>query len=139
MWCRPRNAAAISLPQHRISLTSSSPSARISRNIRSKQSRCSMTMLVQPVSSSSEWAREGGSSETPLISVVVPVYKEETNIRPFLERAVPVLEGLGPYEVLFCLDPSPDQTEAVILAEIERNPRIGLLVFSRRFGQPAAT
>jgi glycosyltransferase involved in cell wall biosynthesis len=98
-----------------------------------------MTMLVQPVSNSPEWAQEGNSSEAPLISVVVPVYKEETNIRPFLERAVPVLEGLGPYEILFCLDPSPDQTESVVLAEIERNPRIGLLVFSRRFGQPAAT
>jgi polyisoprenyl-phosphate glycosyltransferase len=98
-----------------------------------------MTMLVQPVSSSFEWARESGGSDVPLISVVVPVYKEEANIRPFLARAEPVLEKLGPYEILFCLDPSPDKTEAVILAEIERNPRIGLLVFSRKFGQPAAT
>ncbi|HZP19657.1 MAG TPA: glycosyltransferase family 2 protein [Bauldia sp.] len=75
----------------------------------------------------------------PLISVVVPVYKEERNIRPFLERTVPVLEKLGPYEILFCLDPSPDRTEEVILAEAASNRCIGLLVFSRRFGQPAAT
>ena len=74
------------------------------------------------------------------ISVVVPVYKEEQNIRPFLARMEPVLESLGPrYEILFCLDPSPDRTEQVILEEIQRNPRIRLLVFSRRFGQPAAT
>lgn len=43
------------------------------------------------------------------------------------------------YEVIFCLDPSPDRTEEVILEEINRNPNIKLLVFSRRFGQPAAT
>jgi len=72
------------------------------------------------------------------ISVVVPVYKEEANIRPFLARLEPVLEKIGSYEILFCLDPSPDNTEAVIEAEIKRNPNIGLLVFSRRFGQPSA-
>jgi dolichol-phosphate mannosyltransferase len=72
------------------------------------------------------------------ISVIVPVYKEESSIRPFLDRLEPVLEKIGAYEILFCLDPSPDGTERVILDEIQRNPRIGLLVFSRRFGQPSA-
>ena len=76
----------------------------------------------------------------PSISVVVPVYKEEGNIRPFLQRTEAVLEKLGqPYEIVFCLDPSPDNTEAIILEEIARNPAIKLIVFSRRFGQPAAT
>jgi dolichol-phosphate mannosyltransferase len=74
------------------------------------------------------------------ISVVVPVYKEEANVRPFLERMEPVLASISErYEILFCLDPSPDKTEQVIAAEIERNRRIRLVVFSRRFGQPAAT
>jgi polyisoprenyl-phosphate glycosyltransferase len=74
------------------------------------------------------------------ISVVVPVYKEEANIRPFLERMEAVLRGISErYEILFCLDPSPDRTEQVIVDEIQRNRRIKLLVFSRRFGQPAAT
>jgi dolichol-phosphate mannosyltransferase len=76
----------------------------------------------------------------PHISLVVPVYKEERNIRPFLERAERVFEKLGvAYEIIFALDPSPDHTEEVILAEIQRNPAIRLVVFSRRFGQPAAT
>ena len=74
------------------------------------------------------------------ISVVVPVYKEEANIAPFLARLEPVLESIAPdYEVIFCLDPSPDWTEREILRHIERNRHVGLLVFSRRFGQPAAT
>lgn len=75
----------------------------------------------------------------PLISVVVPVYKEEKNIQPFLDRTIPVLKRLGRYEILFCLDPSPDRTEQVIAAAAELDSGIGLLVFSRRFGQPAAT
>lgn len=74
-----------------------------------------------------------------MISVVVPIYREEKNIRPFLERAIPILERLGSYEIIFALDPSPDQTECIVRDEIERNRNIGLLVFSRRFGQPAAT
>ncbi len=75
----------------------------------------------------------------PKLSVIVPVYKEEDNIRPFLGRIRPVLEQLGAYEILFCLDPCSDRTEEIIVEESVRDPRIGLLVFSRRFGQPAAT
>ncbi len=79
-------------------------------------------------------------AQLPSISVVVPVYKEETSIRPFVERTCAVLQGLGePYELIFALDPSPDRTEEVIVEEIQHNPAIKLLVFSRRFGQPAAT
>ena len=73
------------------------------------------------------------------ISVVVPVYKEEGNIQPFLARIVPVLERIGSYEILFCLDPSPDRSEELIEERIRKNPSLGLLVMSRRFGQPAAT
>lgn len=76
----------------------------------------------------------------PQISVVVPVYKEEANIGPFLSRLVPVMQKMNvAYEVIFALDPSPDRTEEVIMQEIEHNPAIKLLIFSRRFGQPAAT
>jgi len=74
----------------------------------------------------------------PALSVVVAVYNEERSIEPFLARLVPVLETIGSYEIIFCLDPSPDATEAVIVRAIESNPSISLLVFSRRFGQPAA-
>src|SRR5664279_301731 len=81
-----------------------------------------------------------GGSAVPSIAVVVPVYKEEANIRPFLERTEAVLDKIGePYEIVFALDPSSDKTEEIILSEINRNSAIKLLVFSRRFGQPAAT
>jgi len=74
------------------------------------------------------------------LSIVVPVYKEEKNIRPFLQRLECALfEHDITYEIIFCLDPSPDLTEIIILEEIKRNPSVKLLTFSRRFGQPAAT
>ncbi len=74
------------------------------------------------------------------ISVVVPVYKEEENIRPFLARMEKVFDKIGKsYEIVFALDPSPDRTEEVILEGINRNQNIKLMVFSRRFGQAAAT
>ena len=77
---------------------------------------------------------------TPDISIIVPVYKEAHNIKPFLERVECLLARLNlEYEIIFSLDPSPDDTQSVIQQEINRNSRIKLLLFSRRFGQPAAT
>jgi glycosyltransferase involved in cell wall biosynthesis len=80
------------------------------------------------------------TADKPEISLIVPVYKEETNIRPFLSRAEVVFERMEKtYEIIFTLDPSPDRSEEIILEEINRNQNIKLMVFSRRFGQPAAT
>jgi len=80
------------------------------------------------------------TNEIPYISIVVPVYKEEETINKFLSRTIPVMEKLkAQYEILFCLDPSPDGTESIIMDEIQRNENIRLIKFSRRFGQPAAT
>jgi dolichol-phosphate mannosyltransferase len=74
------------------------------------------------------------------ISIVVPVFKEESNILPFLERLLPVIESISTQtEVIFALDPSPDKTEEVIIEISNQNSQIKLLKMSRRFGQPAAT
>ena len=75
-----------------------------------------------------------------LLSVVVPVYKEEKNIPEFLRRIRPILAAITEdYEIIFSLDPSPDRTEDVILEHRAADARIKLLKFSRRFGQPMAT
>ncbi|HYC71329.1 MAG TPA: glycosyltransferase family 2 protein [Opitutaceae bacterium] len=74
------------------------------------------------------------------LSIVVPVYKEEKNIPEFLRRIRPILDPLvSVYEVIFALDPSPDRTEEVIMQHRAADPRVKLLRFSRRFGQPMAT
>src|SRR3954465_13695823 len=75
-----------------------------------------------------------------LLSIVVPVYREEKNIPEFLRRLRAILAGITEdYEIIFSLDPSPDRTEEVILEHRASDPRIKLLKFSRRFGQPMAT
>lgn len=74
------------------------------------------------------------------ISVITPVYNEEKNIKAFLKRIIDTLEKItNEYEIIFALDPSEDRTEKLILEEIEKNKKIKLIVFSRRFGQPSAT
>ena len=79
-------------------------------------------------------------NEAMLLSIIVPVYKEEKNVPEFLRRLEPILAPISAdYEVIFSLDPSPDRTEAVILEQRARDGRIKLLRFSRRVGQPMAT
>jgi len=81
-----------------------------------------------------------GASQAVDLSVVIPVYKEELNILPFLSRLMPVIAKISKKtEIIFVLDPSPDKTEQVIISLSEKNPAIKILKKSRRFGQPAAT
>jgi polyisoprenyl-phosphate glycosyltransferase len=76
----------------------------------------------------------------PLVSIVVPVFKEEGNITPFLQVLRGVLaQSNTEHEVIFALDPSPDRTEDIIREHRQRDERIKLLKFSRRVGQPMAT
>ena len=73
------------------------------------------------------------------ISIITPVYNEENNIVPFLESIVQVMNKINKkYELIFVLDPSKDQSENIIISEIEKNSNIKLIVNSRRFGQPAS-
>ena len=72
--------------------------------------------------------------------VVVPVYKEENSIIPFLGRAEKVANReVCDYEIIFCLDPSPDKTYEVIKNQIKKIPILNYYNLSRKFGQPAAT
>tara|TARA_B100000989_G_scaffold238449_2_gene185367 strand:- start:30734 stop:31669 length:936 start_codon:yes stop_codon:yes gene_type:complete len=74
------------------------------------------------------------------ISVIVPVFNESENINLFLDRIIKVLEkATHEYEIIFILDPSKDDTEQKIKNKLKENPKIKLIKFSRRFGQPAAT
>ncbi|HND60509.1 MAG TPA: glycosyltransferase family 2 protein [Opitutaceae bacterium] len=75
-----------------------------------------------------------------LLSVVVPVFREEKNLPEFFRRVRQLLEAsTSDYELIFSLDPSPDRTEELILEARAQDPRIKLLKFSRRVGQPMAT
>ena len=74
------------------------------------------------------------------LSIVIPAYNEESNVERVYERLSGVVSGLGlEWELIFSVDPSADRTEELILALHERDPRVKMLRFSRRFGQPMAT
>src|SRR4051812_43750012 len=66
------------------------------------------------------------------LSIVAPVFNEEKNIPAFLARLTPILQSVtDEFEVIFCLDPSTDRTEQVVLEHREKDPRVKLLKFSR--------
>jgi dolichol-phosphate mannosyltransferase len=75
------------------------------------------------------------------LSIVIPAYNEEQNVDRVYERLASVLGAIDEleWEIIFSVDPSTDRTEELILALRERDPRVKMLRFSRRFGQPAAT
>ena len=79
-------------------------------------------------------------SEQPLLSVVVPVYNEEQTLAAFLKELRGALSQVTEdYEIVFAADPGTDRTVEILRDEHQRDPRVKTLVFSRRFGQPAAT
>jgi glycosyltransferase involved in cell wall biosynthesis len=74
------------------------------------------------------------------LSVVVPAYNEENNVERLYERLSTALSELDvEWELVFSVDPSSDRTEELILGLRRRDPRVKMLRFSRRFGQPMAT
>jgi glycosyltransferase involved in cell wall biosynthesis len=75
-----------------------------------------------------------------MLSVVIPAYNEEANVERVYERLGRVLEPLGmAWEIIFSVDPSTDHTEQLIFELRAHDPRVKMLRFSRRFGQPMAT
>jgi glycosyltransferase involved in cell wall biosynthesis len=74
------------------------------------------------------------------LSVVIPVFNEESNIERVYGRLSQVLSELGiEWEIVFSVDPCSDRTEELIDALCARDARVKMLRFSRRFGQPMAT
>jgi glycosyltransferase involved in cell wall biosynthesis len=72
-----------------------------------------------------------------LITVVVPIYKEEENVRSLIERLGDVFGKIGcRWEVLFAMDPSPDRTREKILELRNEGHPVRMIAFSRRIGKP---
>jgi glycosyltransferase involved in cell wall biosynthesis len=79
-------------------------------------------------------------TKSPEVSIVVPIWNDAENIPPFLETLVPLLERTAPnHEIIFCVDPSDDETELKIREIATNSNNIKALFFSARAGQPAST
>lgn len=73
------------------------------------------------------------------LSLVVPIYNEETSLEALLARLVPVVKQItSDYEVVCVNDGSTDHTLALLLAARRDNPRIKIVNLSRNFGKEAA-
>ncbi len=74
------------------------------------------------------------------LSLVIPCYNEELNVRPMLEACVTALEGQVPsYELVFVNDGSRDGTWKALKALVAEAPcRVKAVNFSRNFGKEAA-
>jgi glycosyltransferase involved in cell wall biosynthesis len=85
-------------------------------------------------------AREVVKTRRVSLSVVIPAYNEEANVARVYARLSKVLDPLElDWELIFSVDPSTDRTEKLILELRRQDPRVKMLCFSRRFGQPMAT
>jgi polyisoprenyl-phosphate glycosyltransferase len=82
-------------------------------------------------------------STPPELSVVVPLFNEEGNVAPLLERIIGIVSALAEkpsYEIVLVNDGSRDGTLAAIRAQMRYRPHIVLVNLSRNFGhQIAAT
>lgn len=73
------------------------------------------------------------------LSIIVPVYNEESVLREFSDRLMPVLEGLGTaYEVVFVNDGSTDGSAEVLAGLAAQSPRVKVINFRRNHGQTSA-
>jgi undecaprenyl-phosphate 4-deoxy-4-formamido-L-arabinose transferase len=77
-------------------------------------------------------------SSQPMISLVIPVYNEEENLRNLMERIRPVMQGMGrPYEIILIDDGSRDSSLS-ILKGLAGAPEVKVVELVRNYGQHAA-
>ncbi len=97
--------------------------------------------VATPAADAGERAsRAPGRPAKRMLSIVVPAYNEQDNVRRIHERLVGVLDDLPlEWELIFSVDPCTDRTEELILELCVEDARVKMLRFSRRFGQPMAT
>ncbi|WP_022852531.1 glycosyltransferase family 2 protein [Thermodesulfatator atlanticus] len=78
-------------------------------------------------------------SQKPYLSVVIPVYNEEKNIKPLLESLDNALKGIGKtFEVIIVDDGSQDKTLSILKELKPRYPWLKIIALRKNFGQSAA-
>ncbi len=79
------------------------------------------------------------SRTAPYLSILLPLYNEEENIRLQYEEIVKAVDALKiTYEILFVDDGSTDRSFEILSALAARDTRVKLIQFRRNFGQTAA-
>jgi undecaprenyl-phosphate 4-deoxy-4-formamido-L-arabinose transferase len=75
----------------------------------------------------------------PYITVVVPVYNEEGNLRPLFDRLYPAMQKIGrPFEIIFTDDGSRDRSLVILKELAGLHPEVKVIEFNGNFGQHMA-
>jgi undecaprenyl-phosphate 4-deoxy-4-formamido-L-arabinose transferase len=76
----------------------------------------------------------------PELSVVIPVYNEETGLAKLFDRLYPALDALGiPYEIIYVNDGSRDQSASILGQQYQTRPDVTRVVlFNGNYGQHMA-
>ncbi|NEQ50952.1 MAG: glycosyltransferase family 2 protein [Leptolyngbya sp. SIO3F4] len=91
-----------------------------------------------PVNSIAEIS-ELSSERLPELSIVVPLYCEESNVGYLFERLEAVVHKLGvTYEIVCVDDGSKDNTLVQLIQQHQRNPHIKVVALARNFGKELA-
>ncbi len=79
-------------------------------------------------------------SGTPKLSVVIPVYNEESVLPTLFSRLYPALDALAiAYEIVFVNDGSKDRSVALLREQFQRRPEhTRVVLFHANFGQHSA-
>ncbi|MBI2069995.1 MAG: glycosyltransferase family 2 protein [Elusimicrobia bacterium] len=78
-------------------------------------------------------------TEEPKLSIVIPVFNEERNIRPLFDELQQALKRLGMnWEILWVDDGSSDASQAAVESCSDGNARVLYFKLTRNFGQSAA-
>jgi len=77
--------------------------------------------------------------QNPEISIVIPVYNEQDNLKPLLEGIRPVMDNLGkPYEIIFIDDASTDASLQILKGLAAKFSNLRIVKFVKNSGQSAA-
>ena len=77
--------------------------------------------------------------EQPFLSIIIPVYNEESNLEPLMERLYPAVLGTGKsFEIIFTNDGSSDRSLEVLRNIVEDFPGVKVIEFNGNFGQHMA-
>ncbi len=78
-------------------------------------------------------------TEQPYLSIVVPVYNEEGNLGPLMERLYPAVQGTGrTFEIIFINDGSGDRSLEILRRMVQQYPGVKVIEFNGNFGQHMA-
>ena len=79
-------------------------------------------------------------SGRPSLSVVIPVYNEESNLPELLPRTLAACRAIGcPFEIVFANDGSRDRSPAILAEAAAAHPEIVVVNLNRNYGQHNAT